>query len=45
MPDQNTLFSGALDKSIRMWDIKTASLIKVFAMGHSNHITKVHLYS
>lgn len=40
-----TLFSGGLDKVIRMWDIFTGQLIRLLPTEHTSHITKIALFS
>ena len=45
LPDQTTLFSGSLDKSIRMWNTSLGTLLKTTVTAHSSHITKVLYFS
>jgi WD40 repeat protein len=41
LQDNITLFSGGLDKSIKMWDITTGNLIRNLPNEHTSHITKI----
>ena len=39
-PDGQTIASGNLDNTIRLWDITTGKLIKTL-VGHTNHLNSV----
>jgi WD40 repeat protein len=45
LPDDVTLFSGGLDKVIRMWDIFTGQLIRLMPAEHTSHVTGLALFS
>lgn len=41
LQDDCTIFSGGLDKQIKMWDINTGNLIRNLPVEHTSHITKL----
>ncbi len=39
------MFSGGLDKTIKMWDIFSGQLIRNLIGGHNSHITRLAIFS